>query len=38
MVLVERGVQLTWFLATALLFKVETKVSSVHKRTGDTAE
>ena len=36
--LVEGEIPLTWFLTTALLFKPETKVSSVYTWTGDTAE
>ena len=38
MVLIEGEFPLTWFLTTALLFKKETKVSSVYTWTEDTAE
>ena len=38
MVLIEGELPLTWFLITALLFKRETKVSSVYTWTDDTAE
>ena len=38
MVLIEGEFPLTWFFATALLFKRETKVSSVYTWTDGTAE